>query len=230
METDGAPVTWLLFLAQLPSSPSSARVAVWRRLRTVGATSVLNGTWVLPHTAAHARVFEQLLGLVQQHHGSGFVLTVAESAPETDAAIVARFRADRSREYDELGERCTAFLTELRKETRAGKFIFAELEEGEQDLEKLVRWLGKIKQRDFFPDQRQTEAISTLARCRQALEDFSRAVYEAEDVQQPADLGNTWPDQALAGLPTDPADPGPASAPPQTGHAPLRLLGGSDAS
>lgn len=226
METDGTPVTWLLFLAQLPSSPSSARVAVWRRLRTVGATSVLNGTWVLPHTAAHAQVFEELLGLVQQYRGSGFVLSVAESAPETDAAIVARFRADRGREYDELAERCTAFLAEVRKETRAGKFIFAELEEGEQDFEKLVRWLGKIQQRDFFPDERQAEAVSTIERCRQSLEDFSRAVFETEDVQQPADPGNTWPDQAVAGLPADPADPSPASARPQTGRAPLRLLDG----
>ena len=199
MEPDQTQATWLLFLAQLPSSPSSARVAVWRRMRTVGATSVLNGTWVLPHTAAHARVFEELLGLVQKHRGSGFVLSVSESAPETDAAIVARFRADRSREYDELAERCTAFLAELRKETQAGKFIFAELEEGEQDLEKLVRWLGKIQRRDFFPDDRQTEAISTVERCRRALEDFSRAVYEAEEVQQPAGPGAIWPDQAAVG-------------------------------
>jgi hypothetical protein len=199
MEPDQTRATWLLFLAQLPSSPSSARVAVWRRMRTVGATSVLNGTWVLPHTAAHARVFEQLLDLVQKHRGSGFVLSVSESAPETDAAIVARFRADRGREYDELAERCTAFLAELWKETQAGKFIFAELEEGEQDFEKLVRWLGKIQRRDFFPDERQTEAVTKVERCRQALEDFSRAVYEAEEVQQPTGPRETQPDQAVAG-------------------------------
>ena len=226
METDQTRATWLLFLAQIPSSPSSARVAVWRRLRTVGATNVLNGTWVLPHTTAHARVFEQLLDSVQKHRGSGFVLSVSESAPETDAAIVARFRADRGREYAELAERCTAFLAEIRKETRAAKFIFAELEEGEQDLEKLVRWLGKIQQRDFFPDERQTEAVSAVERCRQALEDFSHAVYAAEDVQQPADPRTTWPDQAVAGLPADPADPSSGSAQPRTGRAPLRLLDG----
>jgi hypothetical protein len=110
------------------------------------------------------------------------VLTVPESAPGTDAMIVARFRADRGREYDELTERCGAFLAEISKETKAGKFTFAELEEGEQDLEKLVRWLTKIQARDFFPDQRGPQAHELAERCRQALEDFSRAVYEAEDV------------------------------------------------
>jgi hypothetical protein len=182
MATDRASAGWLFLLAQLPGSPSSARVALWRRLRAIGAAGILNGAWVLPHTAEHARFFEQLQETVRRQGGKGFVLTVPESAPGTDAMIVARFRADRGREYDELTERCGAFLAEISKETKVGKFTFAELEEGEQDLEKLVRWLTKIQARDFFPDERGPQAHEMMARCRQALEDFSRAVYEAEDV------------------------------------------------
>lgn len=105
----------------------------------------------------------------------GICLPVSESTPEINAAIVGHFRADRGREYDELAERCGAFLAEIGKETRAGKFIFAELEESEQDLEKLVRWLAKIWARDFFPDDRAPRAIGMVDRCRNALEVFSRA-------------------------------------------------------
>lgn len=100
------------------------------------------------------------------------MLTVPESSPDTDAMIVERFRADRSREYDELTERYGAFLAELSKETRAGKFTFAELEENEQDLEKLTGWLAKIRARDFFPDERLPQAQKLAERCRQALESF----------------------------------------------------------
>jgi hypothetical protein len=67
---------------------------------------------------------------------------------------VERFRADRAREYDELTERCGALLAEISKETKAGKFSFADLEENEQDLAKLVRWLAEIRARGFFPDER----------------------------------------------------------------------------
>jgi hypothetical protein len=176
---------WLLFLAQLPSTPSSARVALWRRLRAVGAAGMLNGAWVLPQTAAHARFFGQLQDTVRSQGGRGFVLTVSESAPGTDEMIVGTFRADRGREYDELIERCGAFLTEIGKETRAGKFTFAELEESEQDLEKLERWLKKIEARDFFPDERSPQSHEMVERCHHALENFSRAVYEAEGVQAP---------------------------------------------
>jgi hypothetical protein len=99
--------------------------------------------------------------------------------------IVERFRADRGREYDELTERCGAFLAELSKETRAGKFTFAELEENEQELEKLTRWLAKIQARDFFPDERQPQAQKLAERCQQALESFSQGVYEAEGIEPP---------------------------------------------
>jgi hypothetical protein len=182
MATDRASPGWLVFLAQLPGSPSSARVALWRRLRAIGAAGILNGAWVLPDTAQHARFFEELRETVRNQGGRGFVLPVSEPSRDTDATIVERFRADRGREYDELAERCGAFLAEIGKETEAGKFTFAELEEGEQDLEKLVRWLAKIQARDFFPDERWTQSHEMVERCHQALEDFSRAVYEAEDV------------------------------------------------
>jgi hypothetical protein len=182
MATNRASAGWLVFLAQLPSAPSSARVALWRRLRAIGAAGMLNGAWVLPHTDRHARFFEELRETVRSQGGRGFVLPVSESSPDTDATIVERFRADRGREYDELTERCGAFLTEISKETKAGKFTFAELEETEQDLEKLVRWLAKIQARDFFPDDRWPQSHELVERCHKALDDFARKVYQAENL------------------------------------------------
>ena len=177
---------WLLLLAQLPASPSSARVALWRRLRAAGAAGVLHGAWMLPRADAHAEFFEQLRETVNGQGGTAFVLTVS-AQPDTSEAIARRFRADRSREYDEFAERCAAFFDELGKETRMQKFTFAELEEGEQDLEKLARWLTKIQARDFFPDERQQRSAEMLERCRGALEGFARAVYDVEGVQAPAE-------------------------------------------
>ena len=180
---------WLLLLAQLPSSPSSARVALWRHLRAIGATGMVNSAWVLPQAAAHAEFFEKLLETVHKQGGTGFVLNVTPASPEVNEVIIQRFRADRNREYDEFAERCAAFLEEIGKETQAGKFIFAELEEGEQDLEKLTRWLAKIQARDFFPDERWPQAEEMLERCRAALSEMSRAVYAAEGMSDTADSG-----------------------------------------
>jgi hypothetical protein len=194
MDADSSSPGWLLFLAQLPSRPSSARVALWRRLRAAGATTMVNGAWVLPETDSHATFFEQLREVILGQGGTAFILNVPDSAPEVDEAIVQRFQGDRAREYDEFTERCTAFLDEISKETRAGKYTFAEMEEGEQDLEKLARWLAKIRERDFFPDEHRQQSATMLARCRSVLDGFSQAVYIAEGVQEAAD--GTTPDQA----------------------------------
>jgi uncharacterized protein YdbL (DUF1318 family) len=180
MDAEGCASGWLLLLAQLPKSPSSARVALWRRLRAAGATMMINSAWVLPETPPHAELLGQLRDGVVRQGGTAFVLNVAVSTSEADAAIVARFRADRAREYDEFAERCSALLDEIGKESGAGKYTFAEMEEGEQDLEKLVRWLAKIQARDFFPDEAGRRSAAMLERCRDAVGAFSRAVYKAE--------------------------------------------------
>jgi hypothetical protein len=180
---------WLLFLAQLPSKPSSARVALWRRLRAIGATTMVNGAWVLPDTDTHDTFFEQLREAILGQGGTAFILNVPDSSPEVEETIVQRFRADRAREYDEFAERCAAFLDEIDKESGAGKYTFAEMEEGEQDLEKLARWLAKIHERDFFPDEHRQQSAAMMARCRNAMDGFSRAVYIAEGVQEAADGG-----------------------------------------
>jgi uncharacterized protein YdbL (DUF1318 family) len=188
MDAESPPTGWLLLLVQLPSSPSSARVALWRRLRAIGATGMVNSAWVLPYAAPHAEFFEQLLGTVREQGGDGFVLTVS-SSPDVNEAIVRRFRADRGREYDEFAEQSSAFRDEISKETRAGKFIFAELEEREHDLEKLTRWLAKIQARDFFPDERSAQSEKMLRGCRAALTGFYHKVYAAESPQDAAGAG-----------------------------------------
>ena len=184
-DPDGPPSSWLLLLTQLPRSASSPRVALWRRLRAAGATTLVSSVWALPETAPHAELLEQLRDGLFRQGGIGFVLSIPAPAPDVNEAIVSRFRADRAREYDEFAERCAALLDELGKEGKAGKYTFAELEESEQDLEKLARWLAKIQARDFFPDERGQEAAAALARCQAAVEAFSQSVYAAEEVTGP---------------------------------------------
>jgi hypothetical protein len=164
---------------------------MWRQLRAAGATMMVNGAWLLPDTAAHAKLFEELRHNVVRQHGTGFVLNVPGFPPEVSETVMQRFRADRAKEYDEFAERCTALLDEIGKETRAGKYTFAEMEECEQDLDKLARWLAKIQARDFFPDERRQQAAILMERCRSVLDGFSHAVYLAEGAQDVTD-GEAW--------------------------------------
>jgi hypothetical protein len=175
---------WLFFLPQTPASPSSLRVLVWRRLQQAGAINVGAGAWVLPHTREHEQTFEKLLKEIEQQGGSAYSLE-ATASEKTETRLIERFQSERAQDYQEFGERCQEFLQEIEKETGVRKFTFAELEENEQDLLKLTRWLRKIQQRDFFRNEASQEATEQIARCRVALHAFTTAVYEQAGLPLP---------------------------------------------
>lgn len=179
---------WLLFMAQLPAEPSSARVAMWRRLKSAGAASLLTGTWVLPASEGHTAMLAQLADTVRGQGGSAALFAGHQIDGATPDEVEARFRADRAREYDEFATRGDGLLAEIAKETAAGKFSFAELEEIEDDLEKLTVWLAKIEARDFFPTERHDQATALLATCREKALVFAETTYEQQGAAgNPAD-------------------------------------------
>jgi hypothetical protein len=180
---------WLVFFPQTPAMPSSLRVLVWRRLQQAGAINLQAGAWMLPHAPEHEQILQKLLTEMEQQGGSGFFLEAVAPNELIRAGLIERFRGERTKEYQEFGERCQEFLQEIEKETRAHKFTFAELEENEQDLLRLTRWLRKIQQRDFFPGPSSREAQESIAHCRQALQTFTTTVYEQEGLPSPGQEG-----------------------------------------
>jgi hypothetical protein len=175
-------IKWLLFLPQLPALPSTLRVMVWRRMRTAGALGLQNGVWILPHTPEKERFAEELLAYVQGQGAHGYVFDVGALNQSIEDTILERFRADRDEEYAEFCERCDALLAELEKETRQEKFTFAEMEETEEDLQKLNIWWDKINARDFVGGNRRQEAMDKLEHCRKARLVFVSQVYQREGV------------------------------------------------
>jgi ChrB-like protein len=169
---------WLLFVAQLPAHPSSARVQLWRHLRVSGAVSLQNGVWVLPAREAHEQLLRNELAQIERQGGSGQLF----QAQALGRDLVARFHDDRDQEYAEVCELSQALRDELAREARAGKETFAELEENEQELAKLERWLTQIQARDFFGAPAEARAAQEIEACRVDLAAFAVAVYRREGV------------------------------------------------
>lgn len=178
--------TWLLFLSQLPTNPSSLRVMVWRRMRGAGAASLQNGVWVLPDDPLQREFTNHLLTAVQQQGGSGQIFEVQPLSVEVEADLIARMQSDREQEYVEFNEGCSELLGELEKETARNKFTFAELEENEQNLQRLERWLEKIRARDFYPTASAQQAADRLDSCRAALETYASQVYAHQGLDSSA--------------------------------------------
>jgi hypothetical protein len=178
---------WLLFTSQLPVSPSSLRVMVWRRMKAAGAIGLQNGVWVLPRTKEQERVAQELMKYVEEQGAEGQIFAATALSERVEKVLLKRFREQRDEEYSELIERCDGLLAELAKETKKKKFTFAELEENEDDLQKLKSWSARIKARDLVGGERASEAARKLDACQKALETFAARVYAQEQVTPKAE-------------------------------------------
>jgi hypothetical protein len=115
--------------------------------------------------------------------GESFLLDSTGFDPRQQELIVRRFNEDRDAEYREFLGRCADYLAEIERETDARNFSYAELQENDEDLKKLKRWLEKIGKLDFYGAGLAPEAGQQLRLCEEKLEEFSQAVFAAEHEQ-----------------------------------------------
>ena len=172
---------WILFCPQLPATPSSPRVTIWRKMRSVGSLGLDNGLWLLPYSEASIKIVQEMKIYVSSQGGASKTFLSNTLDSETETEILGRFLQDRAEEYAELKEQCADFLAEIEKETKRQNFSFAEFEENEQDLNKLETWFAKVQQRDFIGGDQAKEALEWLEKCRGTLQEFAMEVYAHED-------------------------------------------------
>jgi hypothetical protein len=177
--TDLTAVRWLVVVIRIAAHPSRHRVAVWRELRRLGAVSLGGGVWAMPATPVFAVGLERIGELVAQAAGQ---VIAFDSHPRQEAdehAVMAEFNAARTAEWTEFAAECGHFDAEIAKERRKGKFTVAELDEEEQNLDRLRRWYRELRARDVFGVPEGAEADERLKACTAVLDGYADEVYRA---------------------------------------------------
>jgi len=163
---------WLLVSASSAGAPDSLRVAIWRRLRSLGALYVHQSVCLLPARPEVRREVRRLVERVRGQGGSARVLTIRFDYPAEEAQIIAELSSARDDEYGEVLDRVPAFMAELHMERDRARATYEEVEESEADLERFRAWLTKIDRRDYFGAARRAEAHTAVDECARALEAF----------------------------------------------------------
>lgn len=183
--SDTGARSWLLLTYKVPAEPAKRRIALWRKLKALGAVYLQSGVCLLPKTDEHVRRLKVLENEITAMDGESVILETVGLDRGQEDKVIARFSAERNEAYVELISRCDDFEGEIARERGSGKFTYAEVEENEEDLTKLRAWLDKIVRLDFYGAPLRADAEERVARCATLLDDYAREVFEAQDENRP---------------------------------------------
>jgi hypothetical protein len=99
------PRTLLLLLVGVPPHPSSLRVRVWRRLRSLGAVPLRRSAYLLPDTPERYEDFQWLAQEVQREGGDATLIRVQQIENVSEADVLRLFHEPRDQEYRQLAAR-----------------------------------------------------------------------------------------------------------------------------
>ena len=164
---------WLLLIYTVPAKPTRKRAYIWREVKKIGAVYLRDGVCALPERPETLRLVDAIAARVREYEGDATVVTGARFDAARGEAVIAAFTSARADEYAEVTREAERLLEHITRETNHRDFTFAELEELEEDLAKLRRWMNQVRARDYFPDSSTTEsAEQLLAQCDAALAEF----------------------------------------------------------
>jgi hypothetical protein len=175
---------WLLVAVSTAGAADSLRVAVWRKLRGLGAVYVQQSVCLLPDRPPVTGVVRRLVARVRAEGGTARCLHLTLADPVERGELIGEFREAIAVEYGEVLERLPAFFAEIEAESAQRRTTFAEVEESEADLARFEAWVAKIAARDYFAAPIGAEIRAELERAREVLAVFEAAALAAETTSE----------------------------------------------
>jgi hypothetical protein len=149
------PTLWLLLLFSLPTSRKTERVALWRRLKKVGAVQITTSTYLLPDEAAQYEQFQWLAQQIRDHGGQSTLVRAKEIEGLSKEKVISLFDAAREKEYVDLKKALQNFISRRRK---------LDTETAALELERLTKQFRELRQIDFFDSPRGQDVAMLLRR------------------------------------------------------------------
>lgn len=148
---------WVLLAYRLPREPSTPRIALWRKLRQLGAAQLLDNLAALPLDSQTREQLEWLAEDVIEAGGEASVWLAEPAAVADDRALAEGLRAARAEEYRTIAEAAIHAAEEQATVRR-------------RTLQRLRREMRRIRARDYFAAPERHEAEAALERLAQTAE------------------------------------------------------------
>ncbi|MFL6500508.1 MAG: chromate resistance protein ChrB domain-containing protein [Candidatus Udaeobacter sp.] len=170
--------SWLLLLFSFPTKSNTERVAVWRRLKKMGAVQIKTSTYLLPDEPVQYEQFQWLAQQIRDYGGDSTLVRAQEIGGLTRDNLIAMFNDARANDYSDLRKGLQNFI-KRRNKTNA--------DEAASELERLTRQFRGIREVDFFDSARGHDIAMLLRRAEGPKRSPKLEVLDPKKYQ-----GKTW--------------------------------------
>lgn len=171
-------MSWLLLLFSLPTNSNTERVAVWRRLKRMGALQIKTSTYLLPDETAHYEQFQWLAQQIRDYGGDSTLVRAQEIEGLTKEKAIAMFNDARAKDYIALRKSLQSFITRRSK---------IDADEAAAELKRLTRQFREIRGTDFFDSALGHDVAMLLRRAEGRSRTRQLALLDVKQYQ-----GKTW--------------------------------------
>jgi hypothetical protein len=146
---------WVLLAYRLPREPSTPRIALWRKLRRLGAAQLVDGLVALPRDSRSQEQLEWLADDILEAGGEAGIWVGRPGSRAQERALAARMAARIGEDYATV----IAAASQARDKDDAAR---------RRTLARLRRAMRVIRARDYFPPperkaaERAVEELATL--------------------------------------------------------------------
>src|SRR5260370_10580861 len=102
--------SWLLLLFSLPTNRNTERVAVWRRLKKMGAVQIKTSTYLLPDQPAQYEQFQWLAQQIRDYGGDSTLVRAQDIESLTREKAGSLFDTGRDKEYVDIKKAVQNFI------------------------------------------------------------------------------------------------------------------------
>jgi ChrB-like protein len=151
---------WVFLSYRLPREPSAPRLAIWRKVKRLGAAQLLDGLIALPLDSRNREQLEWLADEIVEAGGEPAIWIAEPATAAQEREIAKGLQAKIAAEYQ-------AVAAEARKARSepAGRH--------RRTLSRLRRELHRIRRRDYFPPSEREEAERAVESLAERLEELA---------------------------------------------------------
>jgi uncharacterized protein YdbL (DUF1318 family) len=148
VDRQSGPGEWVLLTYRLPRQPSAPRLALWRKLKRLGATQLSDGLVALPSDARTREQLEWAAEEVEEAGGSAGVWLARPTTRALERDVAAPMNEARAEEFQEIAEQAHGALN-------------ARPAERLRVLRRLRAQMRRVERRDFFrPSEREQARLA----------------------------------------------------------------------